>query len=188
VADGDSITAGQGAPNPYTNLVTLTPGHWDIRNVAVVGEQLGHMVTAAPTVVDPLFTPGMKNVVVIWGGTNDFAQGQTVAAVESLLMQYCSGRKAVGFRCIVATMLSRVGNNPVGGETLDADKNAYNTWMKANWPSFADGIADFTGTTLGCDGCYANPTWFQNDEIHPTIPGIATLEAPIISAAVDALP
>jgi hypothetical protein len=158
-----------------------------VTNVAVVGQQLGHMVVAAPTTVDPLFIPGETNVVVVEGGTNDFAQGQTVANVEILMQQYCSGRKAVGFKCVPWTMLSRKGNNPVGGETLDADKNALNIWLRANWPSFADGLVDFAGTPYDLDGGYSNSTWYQNDGIHPTELGVTSYQLPLVGAAINKL-
>lgn len=132
------------------------------------------------------FQAGIPNVVGFWGGTNDFQQsGATVAAVYASLTSCVSQAHAAGAKALVATMLSRTGSNPIGGETLDADKNAYNALIFANVAG-ADGIVDFSGTPLGCDGCYANTTWFT-DGVHPTQLGITTYEAPIWSTAINGL-
>jgi lysophospholipase L1-like esterase len=177
VADGDSITVGAGTPTPYSKQLTLTHSYL-IFNTAVTGETLTTMYANAPTVVDPLFGT-RRSVVVIWGGTNDLGDGTTAAVVYSTMQNYCAARQAKGWRCVIATMLSRV--------SLDARKNDLNNLIEANH-SWADGLADFTGTALGCDGCYANSTYFQADGIHPVESAISSIEAPTISAAVNALP
>jgi len=157
-------------------LLTLPAGHapWTVFNYGVNGESLATMLANAPTVVDPRFTSAHPSVDTVWGGTNDIASGATVAATYANMVSYVAARHAVGWKVIVPTMLSRVG--------LDVQKNAYNALILANTAG-ADAIADFTGTPLGCDGCYTNSTWFQADGIHPTQAGITTYEAPIISTA-----
>lgn len=180
VADGDSITFGQGATNPYTALMGLSGNSWTITNKGIPGELLSTMLTNAPTAIDPLFTSKFsKNVVVIWGGTNDIANSQQPVDVYANLTSYIAARHAVGWKVIAVTMLSRVG--------WDAKKDQYNALILANTAK-ADGIADFSGTPLGVDNGYLNATWFQADEIHPTTLGVVTYEAPIISTAVNALP
>lgn len=145
------------------------------------------MLTEFPTKTRAQFQAGIPNDVELWAGTNDFEQvGATVAAVYANITSYVSAVHAAGGKVIVGTMLSRTGSNPVGGETLDADKNALNALILAN-SAGADGEADFTGTLLGCDGCFANTTWFT-DGVHPTALGITTYEGPIWSAAINALP
>lgn len=187
LADGDSITVGQenggsSPPTPYTNYIGtyLTGPGWTVKNIGIGGETLATMLANAPTNVDPFIIPGTgTNVVVIWGGTNDFSEnGASVSSVYANLTSYIAARHAVGWKVVVPTMISR--------DNLDSQKNAYNALIKANTAG-ADGIADFTGTTLGCDGCYSNTMWFQ-DGTHPTLLGITTIEAPIIGAAVNAIP
>lgn len=187
VCDGDSITFGIGVTLAYPEQLNLN-SPWSIQNIGINAETLNTMLTNAPSTVDTYFISGRTNLVVIWGGTNDFGQGATVASVYSTLQSYCTGRRSAGFKVIVVTMLSRVGNNPTGGETLDADKNAYNALIRANWASFSDGLADVAANSnLGADGAYANSTYFQGDEIHPTQLSVTTISAPIISTAINAL-
>lgn len=184
---GDSITIGFNGKTPYTSLLTLTNHPYNVQNQGLGGEQLATMLTEFPTKTLYQFHPGIPNNVGLWAGTNDFQQaGATVATVYANLTSYVSAVHAAGGKIIVATMLSRTGSNPVGGETLDTDKNAYNALIIANTAG-ADGIVDFTGTLLGCDGCYSNTTWFT-DGVHPTALGISTYEAPLFSAAINALP
>jgi hypothetical protein len=178
VADGDSITAGFGVATPYTGLLALT-GVWDTVNLGVNSETLATMRANAPTNVDPRFRPlASANVVVIWGGTNDITEGQSPATVYANMVLYVSGRHAKGFKVIVPTMLSR--------QSWDTQKNALNTLILAN-SADADGIVDFTGTVLGCDGCWANPANFL-DGTHPTQPSVTNIIAPKIGTAVNVIP
>lgn len=178
---------GFGTTTSYTQNLSLSTSY-NILNFGVGGMTLAQMVAAYPTQVAPNYATGFKNVICLWGGTNDFAiNGSTVATVESLLSQYISLAHATGFKVIVATMIARTGNNPVGGETLNTDKNAFNTYILANSYG-ADGLVDFTGTNLGCDGCENNATWFQSGGVHPTTLGITSIEGPIWSTAINALP
>ncbi|MGY3421253.1 lysophospholipase L1-like esterase [Bradyrhizobium sp. F1.13.4] len=50
-----------------------------------------------------------------------------------------------------------------------------------------DGITDFGIATMGADGAWSNTTYFNADQVHPTLAGYA-LMAPIAAAAVNALP
>lgn len=175
---------GFGTSTSYTQNLTLSKPY-NVLNFGVGGMTLAQMVTAYPTQVKPNYAVGFINVICLWGGTNDFAiNGSTPAAVEALLASYVSMAHATGFKVVVATMIARTGNNPVGGETLNADKNTYNTYILANSYG-ADGLVDLTGTNLGCDGCENNATWFQSGGVHPTTLGITSIEAPAFSTAVN---
>lgn len=180
MAVGDSITQGFGTSTAYTQHLSLTNGY-NVLNLGVDGETLALMVQNYPGLVAPMFHPGFKNVICLWGsGSNDFFIGATAAAVKSNLTEYLQLAHATGFKVIVGTMLSRTGNNPIGGETLDADKDAINAFVGSVG---ADGIADFSGTTLGCDGCFGN----MPDGIHPNANQIVSIEGPVWSAAINAL-
>jgi hypothetical protein len=138
------------------------------------------MYANAPTTVDPHRQPGGRNVVIVWGGTNDIAvNGSTPAMVYAIMTSYIAARHAKGWQVVVPTMISREG--------FESQKNAYNALILANTAG-ADGIADFTGTQLGCGGCWSTSGLFQGDGVHPNQTGITTVEAPVISAAVNALP
>lgn len=171
---------------PYTSSLTLTNQPYSVINEGLGGEQLVTMLGEFSSKIRPQFQAGIPNNIGLWAGTNDFQTGgATVATVYANLTSYVSTVHAAGAKIIVATMLSRTGTNPVGGENLDADKNAYNALILAN-SAGADGIVDFTGTPLGCDGCYSNSLLFL-DGVHPTQLAITTYEVPIFSAAINAL-
>lgn len=137
------------------------------------------MLANAPTNIDPLYNSSSpKNIVVIWGGTNDIANSQQPADVYANLVSYVAARHAVGWKVLVATMLSRIG--------WDSKKDQYNALILANTAG-ADGIINFTGTSLGCDGCFSSATWFNPDGIHPTTIGVTSIESPIISSGINSL-
>jgi hypothetical protein len=164
--------------SPYTAHLTLT-GRWDIINVAIPGATVVSMLQTAPTNVDSSFFPGVTNIVVAWGGTNDIANNNaTPSTTYANLTSYIAARHAKGWKVIVPTMISREG--------FDTQKNTYNALILAN-SAGADAIVNFTGTQLGCDGCWSNSS-FQSDGVHPTQAAINTIEAPVIGAVINALP
>ncbi len=179
VSDGDSITAGFGGVKPYPGSITFS-SPWRVINVATFNQTLANDLANAPTAVDVWFRTGGKNLSVIWAGTNDISDsGTSPADTYALLVSYCNARKAKGFKCVVATMLSRVNN--------DAGKNAYNALILANWPTFADGVVDFSGTPLGVDGGYANTTYFLNGGIHPNQFATDTIIDPAFQSVISGL-
>lgn len=177
VTDGDSITAGTG-DTPYPGLLSV-PATWSVSNVAISGQILAVAFPAATTVVDPLFNrrPRAFNICIVWLGTNDIEAGTTPAATYALLTQYIQARKAVGWKVITATMLSR--------KNIETQKNQYNTLVLANTAG-ADLVVDFTGTVLGCDGCSTNLTYFGPDQIHPVQAGVS-IEVPLFQVAFNSL-
>lgn len=186
VADGDSMTAGVNANLSYTSYIAPTTGTFTVFKTAVSGYFVNDVFFQGFNKVDPLYNPFVKNVYVIWIGTNDLT-GISPAVTQSKLINLCRERRKAGFKVIVVTMISRVGNG-YGGATMDSLKNTYNAWMRANWALFADGIADVAANAnLGADGAYANTTYFQVDQIHPNTFSAQTIETPIIQAAVDRL-
>lgn len=180
MADGDSITAGTGVTTPWTQLIP--PQTYVIHNVAVPGETLATMVANYSANVAPFFKVGHKNLIVLWGGTNDIEQGATPATTYSRLTTYVSQAHATGFKVIVTTMLSR---GVPGNGNFDAQKNALNALIFANTAG-ADGIVSFVNTPGGCDGCYANTFWFGADEVHPTNNFEIQYEVPAFNTAIAA--
>jgi lysophospholipase L1-like esterase len=126
------------------------------------------------------------NVMVIWGGTNDLGAGDTPQQAYAQLVQFCQQGQAAGWKVIVVTMIDRSGIDGAG-ETFDAAHDAYNNLIRANWTSFANGIADVAANPiLGADGASTNPTYFLGDGIHLTDAGYQ-LVAPTVQAAKDQL-
>jgi lysophospholipase L1-like esterase len=63
-----------------------------------------------------------------------------------------------------------------------------NAYIRANWPSFADALADMGAVehfVVGT-GDYANPTYYNSGGVHLTATGYAAL-APTVVAAIESL-
>lgn len=129
--------------------------------------------------VFPKFKVGQSNLAVLECGENDIIQGATPTQVYNSMVTYCTNVRAqLGAKCIVWTVLSWNGH--------DSDKNATNALILADTTHF-DGVVNYTGTPLGCDGCFNDSTYFQADKQHPTGFAIQTIEGPQVSAVVNAL-
>lgn len=128
--------------------------------------------------IAPLFDAAKKNFLILEGATNDIAIGTAPATVYSSITSYVSQAHATGYKIAVWTMLSRSG--------FDTQKNTLNALIKAN-AAGADAIVDFSGTLLGCDGCFSNGTYFNPDGLHPTTFGVNAVEVPTISIVISAL-
>lgn len=158
--DGDSIPAGVNGTAPST-LLTLNDTNFVIGNNALGGSTSMIEVTDAPTTIDPALNPsGAKNVSLVWCGTNDGPSNpqQTI----SNLATYCRARRAVGWKTLICTMISRASG-------LDPWKNTLNGLIRPNWNQWADGLIDIAANpNLGADGAYTNTRYFNIDQTHPT--------------------
>jgi len=171
VTVGDSITFGVGVTTPWPSLITSTG--YTLHNIAVSGSNCPTHVTSD---VYSFYTPGQKNTLYVWCGTNNIAGGQSASSTYSTLSTYIAEAMAIGFYVITATMLSR--DSPAG---LDTARNAYNTLILANTAG-ANAVVDFTGTQLGCNGCATTSGDFNVDLIHPNNTGETGIIVPAMQA------
>src|SRR5277367_165965 len=134
---GDSTTVGA-TPGSSAYITGLSlSGTWAYGNRGINGNTVAAMITQA-SAIDALFVSGITNVLVVWAGTNDMGNsGATVATTYANLVSYCQARQATGWKVVVVQMMSRTGVNPIGGESMDTDKTAYNALIDAGWPTFA---------------------------------------------------
>ena len=89
ICHGDSLTRGENASAGLgTATGTTYPGvlakalgpAWRVVNIGTGGWPLGALIGEAPTKVDPLFDPHLKqNVRIVFGGTNDLGGGHKSA-------------------------------------------------------------------------------------------------------------
>ncbi len=115
------------------------------------------------------------NTVVIMGGTNDIATGATGAATYANLVKLCAIWRSVGWRVVVVTMLPRTGT--------DAERASYNTLIRNNYATFADGLADAGGDALmGQNGQNTDTTYYNVDTVHPNDTGHARISTYVIAA------
>jgi lysophospholipase L1-like esterase len=163
VAVGDSLTVGYGASNPYTALITYPTWNgqsFTVSNIGVNGRTMLDVGRLVYSNLNPLFaSESGLNIAVVWAGTNDLATGASPENTYSYLAAACRRLRGQGWRVVVATMISRTGN--------DAGKNTYNGYIRSGWPMFADAIADLgANANIGVDGAYASSTYFQADGTH----------------------
>lgn len=104
ICDGNSLTAGSGA-TPEESYPELLKGDGvNAVNLGIPGQTSELMLENAKTKVDPLFEANA--IVIFWEGINSFAVKEySGAAGYDVLRQYVQGRKSVGFKTMVITML-----------------------------------------------------------------------------------
>lgn len=174
VFDGDSLTAGTGAlpfgnfplGNDYPSQVVASLDHrgtyW---NVGVGGETTLTMIANAPTAVDAKYVPGANNVVCFNGGTNDILGGATDVTTYNRIVTYCQARQAAGWKVVVGTITPRSDSGVPGSQ--DTYRLSVNTMIRANWPSFANGIADIgADANMGTLGQELNTQYYNGDNVH----------------------
>lgn len=166
---GDSLTAGALGTNPYNfyiSLPTYNGQSFTSSNIGVPGFRTYQMLENATSLNAKYSRYSDLNIAVIWGGYNDFHAGQSPAAVYSYLKEFAEHERKLGYKVIIATVISGVG--------VDSQRNQLNALIRQNWPSFADGIADIAANpNLGTDGAYTNDTYYQPDQVHLTDAGYA---------------
>lgn len=172
--EGDSLTAGANGTYPPDHYITMplwngsaftktSDGH--------PGQTLLYLAQAAYANINPHYAPfsGM-NVVVLWGGINDIAMGQTTPEVYSRLVSLSRHLKSLGWRVLVCTLFSALN--------FETQRVAFNGLVQNNWWQFADGIIDLASdATLGPVGACSNATYFQPDGIHLKDAGYALVGA-----------
>lgn len=162
VFEGDSITAGQGVtqsiPTRFSNLTQLP-----VQNRGTAGDGLSNMNTNYATDDAPYYNAATTNTFVILGGTNDIQGGATDAQVATSMQGICVKARATGFRIGVCTITSR--NDAPWTGPMEAYRVAFNTWLRANYATFADVLIDYDA--IPETQSPSNTTYFQ-DGLHPT--------------------
>ena len=186
ICHGDSLTAGYNATSglltatgtTYPGVLARTLGPtWCVFNIGTGGWPLGALIGEAPQKVDPLYDPTLKkNVLIVFGGTNDLGGGhKSTEAAYADLIKYCQARRAAHpWRILVVTppVAAYPGVYPAD---FDAQMVRYDSLIRKNWRWFADGLIDAGGDArLGTPGAEHNPTYFSDkDFTHLTDAGYA---------------
>jgi lysophospholipase L1-like esterase len=125
-----------------------------------------------------------KNIVVIWGGTNDLAGGATAAATFANLQTYVNARLAVGWSVVIVTCIDR------GDVNINVPRAAYNALIAGAYSGGAVPrvvIADAAANAnIGANGASSNATFFRADKVHLQPAGYAIV-APLVATAVQSL-
>jgi lysophospholipase L1-like esterase len=177
VFDGDSLTAGSGATDPYpTQFRRRWSGSLSWFNFGVGGQRIRDMLADAGRQIDPLYNPAFgRCVVVVWGGTNDIALWRHFPEVVFAdIRDYCLGRKDRGFTVVVLTMLPRSDASAL--PTTEAAREQLNDLLRSNWQEFADALVDVAADPgLGAPGDELNQEYYQSDRVHLNDNGLGTV-------------
>ncbi len=178
---GNSLTIGSGASalpaDAYpTRAMSLWGSGDDWENVGIVSLTTAQLQARAAGDVDARYVAGRYSVCVFWEIGNDLWYGASQADAYTHLVDYCTARRAVGFRVVVLTCLPRF--NVARPANFDTDQAAINTLIRANWTSYADALADVANTALGAYDA-AN---YTDDGIHLKTAGYAITAATVATA------
>lgn len=183
VFEGDSLTSGVSTTlsNRVLSWQAGLPRDYRTHCVARAGETLSNMVSDFSTQVHPCFDSSLgsrKNVLVVWGGTNDIS-GSSGATVYASYASYCRTARANGWRVVAVTMLPR---NTGGNETNRTD---FNTLLRAGWSGFADALADVDACSAINTVALTAGRYYESDRIHLSEEG-NRLVGPIFQRAIIA--
>ena len=178
---GDSIVNGQGATTvaqTWLQIAGVGLGA-SIVNSGNPGQSMQQRVAVSSAIRAAIFETGLRNVVVVSEGTNDLGTGRTAAQLQADWITYCTEFRASNptAKLIGCTLLPRAVSFSGGANstTFAADRTTFNTWLRANYATYMDGIADFGDLSIT-----------KPDGIHPNDAGHATIAA-TVQAAVNAL-
>jgi lysophospholipase L1-like esterase len=172
ICEGDSLTAGAGLAEgnlfPYRFLQAkgLTTSGWNYQIRATGGEDIPDLEARAGAT--DKYLDQVRSVLCVWIGSNDLVSlpGSAVAT-EAALASYCADRQRMGWEVAVFTTLPRNA-----GPTFEADRQAYNTLIRANWHSYADHLVDIgANSTIGDNGDQNNLTYYIVGGVHLTAAG-----------------
>lgn len=179
---GDSITAGFIAGSiPYPVLMEPVAGfHHIVENFGVSGDSIAQQASRAPTGADVQHAQsGGRSVFVGFVGSNDINVGTSGTSAYNQYRDFFLARPHR--RKVAVTMLKRVEFNQFPAR--EAERQIYNSLLRANWQTFADALADVDANPLLQDP--TNTTYFP-DGVHPGTVGNQEM-ANIIGAAVASL-
>jgi hypothetical protein len=169
VCDGNSLTLGPGGgviPYP-TQLGTLIgDSTYTIVNNGVGGETTPAMNTFAVNNTDPRFTCRLRRQLALgWEITNDVFFGASANTAYSNIVQYSLSRRAVGWKVVAFTFLSRSNSGtPVG---FNATRATVNARIRQNWRTWADALCDVAADPrIGPDGAETQPAFFDGSLVH----------------------
>lgn len=195
--EGDSMTYGDPSyikstlwtyPRQMLRLQSLPEQNHT--NNAVGGSMWTDIFARAATVDASLNPVYARNILVVWAGFNGLRTDVvSVADTETYMANYCTARRAAGWsganKIIVGTLTPSTAATT--SANYEANRQLVNTWIRANYASWSDGVADFgADANIGVPGASDNTTYYNTDKIHPNIAGSGVI-ASIVNASVGAL-
>jgi lysophospholipase L1-like esterase len=176
---GDSLSGGVGGTALPTQVAGLMSEYTWVSSDAIGGSTLVDMAARFTANVTPKYQPAMRNVLVLWGGTNDIYYGATGTLTASRLWAYCDLARKAGWHVVVISMLPR---GPFDS-TQDGYISDFNAEVAQRWHAHADAVL-YVHKILGLSA-YNQVNW-DDDTIHLKTVGYA-LVARAVSSAVRAI-
>ncbi len=182
VFDGDSISAGWGAPSGHGLDAQVVAGLGTgvhLHNVAAGGRPVSDCLQLFQKLVVPLFdatTP--HNVIVFHGGDNDVLQGRNAVQTYAAFTVYVAKAHQQGWKVVVSTEMPRKDFHP----PQSAELEAYNNSLRRNQAG-ADAVVDFDTDSRMTDlSRRDDPALFSHDHLHPSEGGYTVLSGMLIPA------
>ena len=185
VAEGDSITLGSNASdiNSFSWFAQVRDGlgpQWKMTNLGISGQTAGNMATNAASRASANYQSGMKNVMIVYAGINDFGLANSTAAqVATALATIHATWQAAGYSTIACTILPADHTNEGYFVGVDAKVKTLNDTIRANaislWgcKGLVDDAADYRIGQVGAE--YKRDYFTANDSLHPLDRGHAVM-------------
>jgi hypothetical protein len=184
VWDGDSITSGYETATSFDDrmtspaylLRTSMGNNWEMHCLSISGGSTvtgnGHdRVYPAPDSVDALYDatlfPGRRISVLMIGASDIFAS-VPAATIQTGIQTYCNARRAKGWEVIVCNILP----SNAWAAPQNTIRTTVNSWLVANWSSFATAFADVSGAVDWTAGGYLT---YTQEGTFPNAAGAAVL-------------
>ena len=171
LGDSRTIGVGDGTGQAYSlnypNRLMSLVGSGFYKNFGISGDQVANISARATSSVIPSYTPNKgKNIVIIWGGTNDLQNTSTSGADLAIAYGNVSQTlRNAGFKTIICTEIDRASSGL--RSDYNTRKNDLNAYHLANWTNYADRIVNFANQPLlTSPGAATNTTYFDPDALH----------------------
>lgn len=184
IFDGNSLTTSYNATagNTYPErALALLGSTYAGRNVALGGANTAVQAAKARYNIDSHYsTVRAANIAVLWEITNDLKTNLNAADAITRYVAWCQGRRALGFKVVALTVLPRKLSDVYAA--FEADRQTCNAYLRANWASFADALADVAADTrIGDAGDELNPMYYS-DGVHLNNAGYAIIADYVVPA------
>lgn len=169
ICHGDDLTKGESGVITYPSyLKSLLGSNPRILNYGTDGKTITNLISDAPSIVDVKYGASAfsRNIVLIWGGTNDIAiNSESGDAVWQEVYDYCAARKAEGWLVFVVTMLPRSDAGIYA--SFETERQEFLNLLRNEWPLVANGLVDpALDNRIGDDGDDEDTDYFNADKFN----------------------
>lgn len=192
IFDGASLTAGVGAttngsyPQQAASLIGGS-SQWNLINMGVASQNASTNINEATNSFIPALIGKSKSFYVFWSGDNDIIHGATPQQAYTNVVTVCQLARQTGTKVIAISILPDYGFATNGVPTFEASRLTFNSLMRSNWNTFADGFYDAGNDQYLAYSQYAptNGVFYWTDATHLNATGysvIATNVANVINS------